>query len=192
MPDLAYQATAALVFLTAAGTVHCQTPFHTKKLSVILARAHAHIHRKMHSPNTPTPLPAPPDTRGAGVTTNHTKECYSPSEPPRVTTSGAPPLLLLSLLEAALLPPLLLLLLLPAVAGAGARGGAVLRTNTLTHRQQQATADTDMRGLRQIHSPKRSRAQAQMQCVKTLLGYCVAFHAGCLGLVCRAAMHLYA
>jgi hypothetical protein len=33
MPDLAYQATAALVFLTAAGTVHCQTPFTPKIIS---------------------------------------------------------------------------------------------------------------------------------------------------------------
>lgn len=189
MPDLAYQATAALVFLTAAGTVHCQTPFTPTKLSVILARAHAHIHRKMHSPNTPTPLPAPPDTRGAGVTRNHTKECYSPSEPPRVTTSGAPPLLLLSLLEAALLPPLLLP---PAVAGAGARGGAVLRTNTLTHRQQQATADTDMRGLRQSTAQNEAELRHKCSVSKPLLGYCVALHAGCRRRVCWADMQVYA
>lgn len=49
-----------------------------------------------------------------------------------MTTSGAAPPLLLSRLAAAVLPtPLTPLLPPPAVAGAGARGGAVLRTNTL-------------------------------------------------------------
>jgi hypothetical protein len=54
--------------------------------------------------------------------------CHSPSELPSVTTSGAPllPLLLLLSRPAAALLPLLL-----PVAGAGAKGGAVLRTNTL-------------------------------------------------------------